>query len=256
MGSINYKIKGKGLPVIFIHGFCETGEIWDSFVNRVSNNFKAITVDLPGFGSSKLTKTDISLQEIGKDLNDWVLKQRLSNPIVLGHSLGGYVSLSMVNQMPSLYSAFGLIHSTSRADTSEKKLNRDKVTAFVKEHGVKAFVDSFVPGLYHQKKHPSINFVHEMALQTPESTFLAYTAAMRDRPSYEQFFTDFSKPILIVGGEKDAVIAIESLREQAALNNLVTFHALPEVGHMGMFEASSELEEIVNHFVSNVSKTI
>ncbi|MBZ0246899.1 MAG: alpha/beta hydrolase [Cyclobacteriaceae bacterium] len=255
MPFLNYKIRGQGLPVIFIHGFCETGEIWDSFVNELSKNFQVITLDLPGFGLSELAKTNSSLQEIGNDLNAWVLEQRLKNPIVLGHSLGGYISLAMVEQMPSLYSAFGLIHSTSRADTDEKRLNRNKVMAFVKEHGVETFVKSFVPGLYHQKDHPSIDFVHQIALKTPESTFLSYTAAMRDRPSNEKLIANFTKPILIVGGEKDSVIDIDSLREQAALNDLVSFHSLPEVGHMGMFEASSQLEEIVSNFVSIVDNT-
>lgn len=254
MAFINYKIKGEGPPVIFIHGFCETRDIWDSFINKISNDFQVITPDLPGFGLSKLTNTNSTLQEIGNDLNEWVLKQGFENSILMGHSLGGYISLAMVDQMPSLYSAFGLIHSTSKADTDEKKLNRNKVMAFVKEHGVSAFVDSFVPGLFYQKNHPSIELVHKIALKTPESTFFSYTSAMRDRPSNEKLVANYTKPILLVGGEKDTVIAIDSLREQAALNDLVTFHSLPEVGHMGMFEASPELEIIVYNFLSNVSK--
>lgn len=256
MSFINYKIKGEGLPLIFIHGFCETGKIWDSFVTGISKHYQVITLDLPGFGSSKLVKTDISLQEIGSDLNEWVVKLGLKNPIVLGHSLGGYVSLAMVKQKPALYSAFGLIHSTARADTDEKQLNRTRVMAFVKEHGVGAFVDSFVPGLYHQKGHPSIDFVRKMALKTTKSTFLAYTAAMRDRPSMEDLIRNFSKPILVVGGQNDALIPISSLEEQAALNSRVSIYTLREVGHMGMFEAEPELVDIVSNFVSNVENAL
>jgi len=254
MSLINFKIKGEGLPIIFIHGFCETGEIWDTLANSLSSNYQVITLDLPGFGSSKLAKTDITLQEIGKDLNEWVLAQDFKKPVVIGHSLGGYISLSMVNEMPSLFSAFGLIHSTSRGDTKEKKGNRNRVIEFVREHGVKAFVKSFVPDLYHQKNHPSVDFVHKMALKTQESAFLAYTAAMRDRPSYEKLIANFPKPMLIVGGEKDTVISIDTLREQATISNLVSFHSLSQVGHMGMFEATTELEMIVNNFLSGVGK--
>jgi len=252
MSFINYKIKGEGLPLIFIHGFCETGEIWDSFVTGISNNYQVITLDLPGFGSSKLAKTGTTLEGIGRDLNEWVLSKKLKNPIVLGHSLGGYVCLAMVSQMPSLYAAFGLIHSTARADTDEKRLNRTKIMAFVKKHGVKAFVDSFVPGLYHQKNHPSIEFVHKMALKTSKSTFLTYTEAMRDRLSTEDCIAKFTKPILIVGGQNDPLIPISSLVEQAALNSRASIYALQRVGHMGMFEAKPELVDIVHHFVSRV----
>jgi len=252
MPSINYKIRGEGQPIIFIHGFCETGAIWESFSEELSNTNQVITLDLPGFGSSKLTKTNITLQEIAADLNEWVLGEGLKKPIVIGHSLGGYISLAMVEQMPTLYSGFGLVHSTSKADTEEKRINRTKVMAFVKEHGVKAFVDSFVPGLYHQKEHPSIDLVHKIALTTAESTFLAYTAAMRDRPSYENLLADFPKPILIVGGENDPVIPIDTLQEQALLNPLVSFYSLSQVGHMGMFEATQKLAEAVRAFISRV----
>lgn len=249
MSFINYKIKGEGLPVIFLHGFCETSETWNPFVAEISSNYQSITLDLPGFGSSQLSKTDASLADIATDLNKWVLDQGLDNPIVLGHSLGGYVSLAMVNQMPTLYSAFGLIHATAKADSDEKRLSRTKVMTFVKEYGVKAFVDSFVPSLYYQKDHPSIEFAHKIALKTNESTFLTYTAAMRDRPSRVDCITNFTNPILMVGGQNDPLIPIGSLEEQAALNGRISIYMLPRVGHMGMFEAESELVEIVNNFV-------
>ena len=252
MPYIHHRALGKGPPIIFLHGFCETGEIWDPFVARVSDRCQAIILDLPGFGGSPLPKGNLSLVEIGAALNEWVLRQKFKNPIVLGHSLGGYVCLAMAAQMPEAYAALGLIHSTARADTDEKRLNRTKVMEFVKAHGARAFVDTFVPGLFYRKDHPSMNFVHKIALQTTEATLLAYTAAMRDRPSREGFIGGFGKPILMVGGKEDPLIPVGSLEGQAALNAKASLHILEDVGHMGMFEAKDKLANIVIHFVSSV----
>lgn len=252
MPSISFQAAGKGQPVIFIHGFCETGAIWKSFSDELSNDCQVITIDLPGFGESPLTQTDITIDGIGRELNEWVLAQGIKKPIVIGHSLGGYIALSMVDQKPSCFAAFGLVHSTARADTEEKKANRSKTIAFVQKHGLKVFVDSFVPGLYHQKNHPSLTFVYNIALQTRESTFLAYTAAMRDRPNREHIMANFPKPILLIAGEHDPIIPLSSLSEQALLSDLISFHSLPQVGHMGMFEATSLLLAKVRRFLSLV----
>jgi len=254
MSPINYKIRGKGLPVILIHGFCETGEIWDTLAKSLVDHFQVITIDLPGFGKSPLTKGNFTLDEVGLLLNGWVAEQGFKNPILLGHSLGGYVTLAMVKQNSELYAGFGLIHSTARPDNDLKKVNRDKVIEFVHEHGVKPFVNSFVPSLYYTKDHPSMDFVHKIASSTSEVTFLSYTAAMRDRPSSEEVIRKSTIPVLIVAGQNDTVVESESLAEQARLNDQVIFHNLAHVGHMGMFEAEPELTSVIIEFVSRVTK--
>jgi pimeloyl-ACP methyl ester carboxylesterase len=252
MTSICFRSTGEGLPIILIHGFCESAEIWDSFAPKIADGFKVIMVDLPGFGSSKLPKNHFSIKEIAKSLNQWVAFKGFNNAILIGHSLGGYVALSMIDQSPQLYAGLGLFHSTARTDTLAKKENRNKVMAFVKEHGVSRFIDSFVPGLYHLKDHKSIPFAHKIASKTIESTFLAYTKAMRDRSSTEEVLVKAMVPILIIAGEHDPVIDVASLEEQAKLNGNITFCILPNVGHMGQLEAENEAAQVVNDFARRV----
>lgn len=256
MISLNYKIRGEGLPIILLHGFCETGEIWNSFVKNISDEFQVITIDLPGFGQSKLNSPAFTLDELGADINKWVVNMSFQNAILIGHSLGGYISLAMLAQNPELFSGLGLMHSTARADDEAKQVNRLKVIEFVKSNGVKAFIDSFVPGLYHIKDHPSIKYAHKIALMTSESTFSAYTFAMKGRPSREHLLASTPVPILIIAGQNDPVIEINSLEEQAVLNSKISFYKLSEVGHMGMFEAESKVSEIVNDFAKDVKSRI
>ena len=256
MTTINFKSKGDGLPLILIHGFCESSWIWDSFTNKIADGFKVIAVDLPGFGASTLPKSHFSIKEIAQSLNQWVVSEGFNTAILIGHSLGGYVALSMMDQNPELYAGLGLFHSTSRPDTPVKRENRDKVITFVKEHGVSKFIDSFVPGLYHLKDHKSLPFAYKIASKTMEPTFLAYTEAMRDRPSSEQVLVNAKVPILIIAGQHDPVIEVATLVEQARLNSSIIFYILPNVGHMGLLEAEKEAAQVVNDFANLVkSKT-
>lgn len=249
MTFINFRSKGEGLPIILIHGFCESSEIWDSFTTKIADGFKVIAVDLPGFGASKLLKSHFSIKDIAQSLNQWVVSEGFNNAILIGHSLGGYVALAMIDQKPELYAGLVLFHSTARPDTGSKRENRNKVMAFVKEHGVSKFIDSFVPGLYYLKDHKSIPFVHEIASKTTDSTFLAYTEAMRDRPSAEEVLVKTKVPILIIAGQHDVVIDASTLEEQAKLNSRITFYVLPNVGHMGLLEAENEAAQVINDFV-------
>ncbi len=255
MSSINFSVTGKGPPIILLHGFCETSQVWDSFGGILSGSNRVYMPDLPGFGGTKLLKSDFTIAEIGSELNKWAVQEGIRKAIVLGHSLGGYVALEMVSQDNGLYSGLGLIHSTARADTEAKKITRNKVIDFVESNGVEAFVKSFIPGLYHQKDHSSIAEVLKIAQKTQKSTFLGYTRAMRDRPSKEDILSTSSGPILIIGGINDPVIDIEDLKEQASLNNRIILAALSGVGHMGMHEAEEKMAAIVNSFITSIRTT-
>ena len=252
MTSIHFRSKGEGLPIILIHGFCESSEIWDSLATKIKDEFQVIAVDLPGFGLSKLPKSNFSIKEIAQSLNQWVVSKGFNHAILIGHSLGGYVALSMLDQNPELYAGIGLFHSTARPDTPSKRENRDKVIAFVKKHGVSNFIDSFVPGLYYLKDHNSIPFVYKIASKTVESTFLAYTEAMRDRPSSEEVLIKAKVPILIIAGQHDPVIDLGTLEEQAKLNSTIVFNVLQNVGHMGLLEAEMEAIQLINDFADLV----
>lgn len=252
MPFIHHKVKGEGQPLILIHGFCETGDIWSPLVENLLKEIQVVTVDLPGFGRSELPKAEITIEEIGSWMNDWLLSYNFKNPIIIGHSLGGYVCLAMMSQKPNLFAGLGLIHSTAKADSEIKRDNRTKVMEFVKSNGVRLYVDSFIPGLYYDKNHPTVEFALEIARKTTESTFLAYTLAMRNRPSKELVLANLRVPAIIIGGQNDPVIDLKTLEDQAKLSEMIRFFALKKAAHMGMLEVEMETATLVNSYVAEI----
>lgn len=236
MGEIYFKERGEGFPLILIHGFCETSEIWDSFAEKLSQDFRVITPDLPGFGNSPLTSKEISIAGTATILNSWLYQIGIRNSVVIGHSLGGYITLSMVAQKPELITGFGLFHSTTFSDSEEKKLNRNKVFDFVDKNGVLPFVETFVPGLFWQKQNPSIEKVHSIASKTKKETLLAYTLAMRDRPDSTSLLTSYRGDSLFLAGRYDSLIPCSTMEDQSRLCQRSVFQILENSGHMGMFE--------------------
>jgi pimeloyl-ACP methyl ester carboxylesterase len=234
---LHFEEKGKGIPIVLIHGFCENLEIWNGFSDELARYAKVIAIDLPGFGKSPLPPTPFSIDAIGSLVLELLRTKGIVSPILVGHSLGGYVALAMLAQDPEFSQKVVLFHSSFYADSDEKKENRDKVITFVKKNGVAPFIQTFVPTLFYKKDHPSVERVIELCNRTPAATLLAYTRAMRDRPDREDLIRNYPHHLLILCGDHDEVIPLAQSKQMAAASLKIKLFILPETGHMGMIES-------------------
>lgn len=241
--------KGKGQSVVLIHGFCETHEIWEFILDSLALNYRVFCVDLPGFGKSPLPPTPFSISDIAQLMQSWIKEKEIINPVVIGHSLGGYVTLEMTRQNPECISGLGLFHSTTQADPLEKKENRNKVVDFVSRNGAKPFLDSFVPSLFYNKDHRSINKVREICNGTSRESIINYSLSMRDRIDYQFVINDFDLPIMFVCGENDIFISVEVSKKQAEKCKDPHFFVLNETGHIGMIENPESAAKAIKKFL-------
>lgn len=250
MSEIHSFEKGSGQPVILIHGFCEIGEMWRDFAEALSDKFRVICPDLPGCGKSAMTLSSNSLEEIAVLLQEWMEEKAIQNPIVIGHSLGGYVTLALLELMGSKLKAVGLFHSTAFADDEEKKGMRDRTVVFLQKHGVETFVTSFVPPLIPEKKRDEfqaeITLAIEQAKQSTLEGLIAYTKAMRDRKDRFDILKNYSRPKLMIAGTEDGAVKIDASRaHKPAISD---YYELKGVGHLGMIEQKKECIAIVREF--------
>jgi len=241
--------QGQGPAIILIHGFCERHEIWSGFDSKLSQYGRVISIDLPGFGNSPLPPTPFTIDAIAEIILKWLKESRIKAPVLVGHSLGGYVVLAMAAKDPQYCQQIVLFHSSIYADTAEKKANRDKVIDFVNTNGVAPFLQTFVPTLFFNKSHPDLERVRSIGAKTPLKTLVEYTRAMRDRPSREDFFKTYIGYSLIIAGEKDEIIPVDVSRKMSSTGVKSDFLCLKDTGHMGMIEAESiALEKIKSTF--------
>src|SRR5690606_22072454 len=113
--------QGAGNTILLVHGFPMTSAIWDNFSPHLASTFRVVTLDLPGFGKSPLLPSPFSLEDVANAVLEKIESLRIARLVAIGHSLGGYVTLAMVARKPELFAGFGLIHSTAKADSEEKK---------------------------------------------------------------------------------------------------------------------------------------
>ncbi len=233
---LHFEIFGTNGPeVAFLHGFCETSKIWKPWIDRFPE-YRVILIDLPGFGRSFLPEGHHTLEHVAFDVLHLFRKQGW-RPVVVGHSLGGYVALAMAELEPKLLSGLVLFHSTPFADPADRKAGRDKAIAFVREHGVQAFTGSLIPNLFFKKDQVGVNQAREIAAQTPKQTVVKYLAAMRDRPDRSEVFAGFSGKKAIIAGKDDTLVLVDTMRNWVKTQPQVVLFEMNNAGHMGMFEA-------------------
>src|SRR6187402_3467112 len=185
MSDIFFEQQGLGNPVILIHGFPMSHFVWKDFASRLTANVTVYTPDLPGFGQSKILPSPFSIDDVANKLLEWIESNGIKKSVLIGHSLGGYVALAMIEKRPDLFVGLGLFHSTALADSAEKKDSRTKVVEFVEKNGALTFTSNFIGPLFADPTHPAISFVKEIASQSSAEAVVGFTQAMRDRPNRE-----------------------------------------------------------------------
>jgi len=257
---VHSKVTGNGLPVVFIHGYAEDLSLWKEIAAKLSKSYQCIALDLPGFGKSTPITGTLSIERVAEKVHDHLTEElNVKNYVVLGHSLGGYVSLAMAELYPSAVLGFGLINSTSLADSDEKKATRVKTAEFITKHGAEFFLTSFVPNLFtpinQQQLKEKVALVLEMGKSLDKNVLSNYMLAMRDRPDRSNLLKTVNN-VLFVGGEQDPHFPFQDFTTQINLLKRPEFgHVFKKTAHMSMYEDSNQLIYRILEFLNSVEMT-
>ena len=253
--TISYRSFGKGKPVVLLHGFGEDGEIWNNQVEYLKERFQIIVPDLPGSGKSDMIE-DMSIESMADVVKEILNHELQKFPLqgaegVFGHSLGGYITLAFAEKYPASLNTFGLVHSSSFADSEEKKSARRKSISFIKKNGAYEFLRMSIPDLFKASDGSRLpdTLVEKSKNFTPEA-LIQYYEAMIARPDRTEVLKTFSGPILFIIGEHDNAVPFQQSLQQSYLPAISYVHILRNSAHMGMLEEPAKVNEIINAFLS------
>jgi len=251
--NISFTDKGSGKAVVFLHGFLESKEIWKSFEKHLSKTQRIITIDLLGHGNSECLSYVHTMEEMAEAVY-FVLKHlKLRKYYLVGHSLGGYVSLALAEYNPDNIKGLVMFHSTAKADSETKKQDRDRAILVVKRNA-SMFINDAIPNLFNTDYKPykrGIDKIIKMALSTSKQGLVAALEGMKIRLDREIILNFAPYPVLFIIGKEDNIIPYKSLLKQAKLAEQSEFLLLEKVGHMGFIEAKEETLKTVKKFISD-----
>ena len=232
--NLAYARRGRGAPLVLIHGYPLDHSIWDPIAPFLEHDFDLIIPDLRGFGQSDVMEADDSILEYASDLAGLLTHLKVRKAFVAGHSMGGYVALAFARDYEERVAGLAMVSSQMAADAPERKQARYASAKEVVENGVGSVVEAMAPKL---SARPELQeFARELiGKQQPLGVFSALYA-MADRPDSSDIFAGFPFPVVIIHGDADALIPVERGREMKAALPAAHYVELPGAGHLPMME--------------------
>ena len=233
--------------VVLLHGFGADSSTWNDYAAVLEKEY---TVILPEYATLSHLRT---IEDYADFVHEQLVEKGVEKCAMIGHSMGGYIALAFAEKYPQMLSGFGLFHSTSFADSEEKKEARNKIIESIKKNGSEVFTRASTPTLYAEefvKLHPFIIAKHiEYASQFPPEALIAGMGAIRDRPDRRAVLKALRVPVMFIIGEKDKSVSPADSKSQIMMPKFFSSSILDNVAHMGMVEESEHCLAFLERFL-------
>lgn len=159
---------------------------------------------------------------------------KINKAIVCGHSMGGYIALAIAEKFPERLAGLGLIATHANADSEEKRSGRYALAEEVKNKGSVVLAENLAPLLTHDEDIMKTAF--DLLAKTPSRGIIGALEGMAARPDRATLLADIEVPALVVAGEDDQIMDLETARQMANTLQNGRFLPIPGAGHMPMLE--------------------
>ncbi|HVN56680.1 MAG TPA: alpha/beta hydrolase [Bacteroidales bacterium] len=251
--KIFYSEKGFGKTIILVHGYLESGEIWDPFSARLAEKYRVIQVDLPGHGGSDIYEETHSMEFMASVLEGLMNSLGLEKAFITGHSLGGYIALAFLENFPARLSGYCLFHSHPFPDTSQVIQKREREILIVKagkkflmypDNVRRMFADHNLPSMYSELERSK-----RIASEISAEGIIAVLKGMMLRPSRLGLMEAGKVPCLWILGASDNYIDPGTMKERVTLPANAELVVLKSSGHLGFVEETDTTAASLLEFI-------
>jgi pimeloyl-ACP methyl ester carboxylesterase len=253
--EVEYDETGRGLPLLFIHGWPHNRTLWAGQMSGLATQARCLAPDLRGFGGSSVMEP-YSIAQYADDLAALLDARGIERAVVCGLSMGGYVALAMLRQHRPLLRGLILTSTRATADTAEAREKRARLIAFVEEHGVEALAGrqlrAMVGSTTFESRASVRESLREMMAGAPTAGVIGALRAMAERPDATDLLPTIDIPTLVVGGAEDGFTPPDELRAMAARIPRSRFELLAGGGHVCAYERPGAFNHVVGEFLSGL----
>jgi pimeloyl-ACP methyl ester carboxylesterase len=246
---LNFERKGNGKEtLVLLHGFMENLSIWSDMQPHLSENFSLVKIDLPGHGQSDILAEVHTMELMAEEVKKVLDHQKLEKVHLLGHSMGGYVSLAFAEKFPDSLKSLTLFFSTYFPDDEEKKNQRIKSYRIISD-SFSHYARVGIPNLFNPNERDILEGKIETALTTALSTnnqgALACVKGMVERTDKKHILENLDSKILVIAGKHDNAVKTETTIKNLPDRTNIKSYVL-DCGHNGHWEKPAICAAIIN----------
>lgn len=248
--KIAYSTKGKGRTILLIHGFLGAKEIWKEFEKRLAKNFKVVSIDLPGHGQSECIGYVHNMELLADCCKSLLTQLSIRKAVVVGHSLGGYVSLAFGEKYPDAVLGLMLVNSTAKGDSESRKKSREQLINLVKKDREK-LLKHLVPSFFSLKNRKTTWLVKNylrMANSCTEQAIIATAEGMKLRKEREIVLKFAPYPFHYIIGAHDSILDSKQLIKETKIGDSGSYSLLEDASHMSILESKEQVFKAIKSF--------
>lgn len=244
---------GIGRPLVLLHGYPFNRTLWDEQVSALTNRYRVIVPDLRGFGDSEASAVPATMDLMAQDIARLLDHLEISQAVIGGLSMGGYVVLAFYKQFPSRVRGLVLANTRAQADSEEAKQTRVQQAEKALTEGMAGIADSMLSKLLTPEtvsKRPEIvKRVRDMMLRTKPEGAAAALQGMAERDDQTQLLPQITVPSLILVGSEDPITPVadgEKMHRAIAGSRLVV---IEKASHVSNIEQSEQFNQELERFL-------
>ncbi len=248
--------EGEGPAILFVHGFPFSRAIWQPQITAFAKNHRVIAPDLRGHGESSSPTGVYTMETFADDLNA-LIEERKCGPVVLvGHSMGGYISFAFYRKFPQKVRALILFCTRAGVDSEEGKTARENLAQRAEREGAVAVVEQMLPKMLAPAiaaSRPDLAAqVRDLMLATSVNGLAGSLRGMAARPSSVELLPKIAVPALVVAGENDLIIPAAETETMAKTIPNAELAMISHAGHLASLENPDEIIMRMQQFLNRI----
>lgn len=243
--NINYTDEGNGTPVLLLHGWGSSLTLYRRIIDSLKGRCRLVAVDFPGCGGSDTMSEPWDIKSYSNFVLEFMSAVGLENPIMIGHSHGGRVTLYM--------NAMGLVKSPKivlldSAGLIPKKTFKQKARAksfkAIKRVLTLPIIKNFSGSLLEKARNHYGSADYNAAPEVLRKTLVSLVNTdLRD------IIPNIKCPTLLIWGENDTDTPLSDAKIIESLISDSGLCVIKGAGHFAFIERPFEVEAILNSFI-------
>jgi 3-oxoadipate enol-lactonase len=253
--------RGKGQPVVLLHGFPMDHSIWDHQVATLAARFRLITPDLRGFGHSAAKPGKITIENWADALAATLDTLKIGEPIVLGGlSMGGYIAFQFFQAYRSRLAGLILCDTRAAADPPQAVTGRLETAARLEREGTWFLPDAMLPRLLAPATlDGNIDVVERMRRTILAGDAAEYAATLRglaERPDFSALLPKIDCPTLLIVGRYDPISPVAEMTAMARAIPGARLVEIENAAHVTPLEAPEAVTGAMAAFLQDLVPTL
>ncbi|MBD3268105.1 alpha/beta fold hydrolase, partial [bacterium] len=238
---------------VLLHAFPLNRNMWKHQLAELSDTFRVVAVDLPGFGQSpRLTKPP-TLQAYVDEVLETIGSLNIGKAVFGGCSMGGYILFQLYRDHSHRVQSLVLCDTKPAADTDEARQNRFNTIQTIKDQGATHLAETMLPKLT-SPKTPAMNMelmgeIKFSVLSNPVQGLCHALEAMAGRDDFTELAKSIELPTLIINGRDDNFTPPEVAQDMQTLIPGSVLKIIEDAGHLAPLEQGHIVNQEISRFL-------